>query len=234
MCPSCGQSAPLVYRGVSAFCSACGKPRFPLTAGAVNLRGKPAKIGGKVATVAGWLLLFGVLATALIVGALLQAIFPVGAVLGWIVGGVIAVVGVVASLVLLFGGRALSRSGTSAAREAQLDALGTLAAYQRGIVTAHMASESLGLSVAQADALLTSLAKQPESGVTLEVDDDGKITYRFAAHAPPAAWPAGAKLRVDVPPAIAGDPLIGTATPSDVEVAPPDEVAASDPRRDRS
>ena len=76
MCPHCGQNAPLVYKGVSAFCSACGEPRIPFTANAVNLKGKPAKIGGALAAVAGWVILFGTLVAALIVGAIFQAIFP--------------------------------------------------------------------------------------------------------------------------------------------------------------
>jgi hypothetical protein len=238
MCPSCGQDAPLVYKGVSAFCFACGKPRTPLTASAVNFRGKPAKIGGTLASFAGWLLLFGALVAALIVGAIFQAIFP-AAILGWVLGGVIAVVGVVVSLLLLFGGRALKRSGMSAARAAQLDALGSLASYQHGVITVQMASESLGLPLGQADAFLTSLAKQPDSGVTLEVDDDGKITYRFARYAPPSAWPAGAKLRVDdVKPAIAGDTMVVRAPaarepPRETEIMQVDDVAI-DPRRGRS
>jgi hypothetical protein len=227
MCPTCGQDAPLVYKSVLAFCSACGKPRIPLSASAVNFRGKPATIGGTVAAVAGWLLLFGTLAVALTVGAVLQAIFPVGAVVGWIVGGVIAVAGVVTSLLLLFGGRALRRSGTNASRAARLDALNTLAAYQRGVVTAQMASESLGLSLDQADAFLTSLAKQPDSGVTLEVDEDGKITYCFANHARPLAWGAGTKMRVDARPDAGGDARVVGAASVEPEVARVDEVAAN-------
>jgi len=233
MCPHCGQDAPLVYKGVSAFCFACGKPRLPLTASAVNFRGKPAKIGGTVAAVAGWVLLFGAVAAALIVGAILQAIFPAG-VVGWIVGGVIALVGVVVSLLLLFGGHLLRRSGANAAHAARLDALGTLAAHQGGIVTAQMASASLGLPLDQADAFLTTLAKQPDGGVTLEVDDDGRITYRFSRYAPPLAWPSGAQLRVDAKPAVGGDTLLAGAAPRETELAEPDDVAAVEPRRGQS
>jgi hypothetical protein len=200
MCPHCGQNAPLVYRGVSAFCSACGKPRAPFTANAVNLKGKPAKIGGTVAAVAGWIVLFGSLAIALVLGAILQAIFPVGAVVGWVIGGLIATVGVGAALLLLFGGRALRRSGTNAAEAARLDALGTLAKYHQGFITSQQAAEALGVSAEQADAFLTTLAKQPDSGITLEFDDEGKITYRFARYAPQPAWP-----RLDAQaPAVAG------------------------------
>src|SRR5580700_7801883 len=195
MCPHCGQNAPLVYRGVSAFCSACSKPRLPFTANAVNLRGKPAKIGGTVASVAGWVALFGSLAVALVLGAILQAIFP-AAVVGWVIGGLIATVGVAAALLLLFGGHALRRSGTHAAEAARLEALDSLAAHHRGVITSPLAAQALGLSVEEADRFLTLLVNQPESGITLEVDDDGKLTYRFARYAPQPAWPGDAKVRV--------------------------------------
>jgi hypothetical protein len=224
MCPHCGQNAPLVYRGVSAFCSACGKPRTPFTANAVNLRGKPAKIGGTVASVIGWVILFGSVAVALILGAILQAIFPMGAVVGWVVGGVIATVGIGIAMLLLFGGHALRRSGTQSAEAARRDALGTLASYHQGIVTAQNAAEALGIAVDQADAFLTSLAKQPDSGITLEVDDEGRITYRFARYAPQAAWPPPARvgqgtqlapenMRVEAEPEPVQAPVPATARP---------------------
>lgn len=196
VCPHCGQNAPLVYRGVSAFCSACGKPRMPFTANAVNLRGKPAKFGGTVASIAGWVVLAGALAVALVLGSILQAIFPVGAVVGWVIGGLIATLGVAAALLLLFGGRALRRSGTHAAEAARLEALGSLAAHHSGVITSQSAAEALGVPVEEADRLLTSLAKQPESGITLEVDDDGKLTYRFARYAPQEPWPGLARVRL--------------------------------------
>ena len=55
MCPHCGQAAPLVYRGVLAYCSACGQLRGPLTGGSVNHAGSLSKAGGTVAKVFGWL-----------------------------------------------------------------------------------------------------------------------------------------------------------------------------------
>jgi len=197
MCPHCGQNAPLLYRGVSAFCSACGTPRIAFTANAVNLRGKPSKIGGTVASVLGWVVLAGALAVALVLGAILQAIFPAGAVVGWVVGGLIATLGIGTSMLLLFGGRALRKSGDRAAEAARFEALGSLAAHRQGVVTSQSAAEALGVRVDEADKLLTSLANQPDSGITLEVDDDGVLTYRFARYAPPVRWPAAPKVRVD-------------------------------------
>jgi hypothetical protein len=97
-----------------------------------------------------------------------------------------------------------------------------------------MASESLALPLDQADAFLTSLAKQPDSGVTLEVDDDGRITYRFSQYAPQSAWPAGVQVRVDAKPAVGGDTLVAGAAPRETEIAALDDVAALEPRRGRS
>jgi len=191
----------------------------PFTANAVNLKGKPAKIGGALASVFGWVLLFGTMAASLIVWGVLQALFP-DAAAGWLLGGVIATIGGAASAVLLFGGRALRRSGTSAAEAARLDALGTLAAHHKGNITAQNASEALGCTYEDADAFLTAMAKRPESGVSLEIDDEGKIYYRFARHAPQLAWPAEGKVRVEAVPAAA--PPAPPAPPAQAE--PPARV----------
>jgi hypothetical protein len=226
MCPHCGQNAPLVYRGVSAYCSACGTPRIPFTANAVNLRGKPAKIGGTVASVMGWVVLAGSLGVALVLGAILQAIFPAGAVVGWIVGGLIAIVGVAVAMLLLFGGHALRRSGKQSAEAARMEALGSLAAHHRGVITSQSAAEALGVPVQEADGFLTGLAKQPESGVTLEVDDDGKLTYRFARYAPPPGWSADAKVRVGATEIMPLAEPIGPGGTKVVPVRPPETEQA--------
>ena len=51
MCPRCRQNAPIVYRGVNAFCTACGAPRSVLANTSVNLAGQPSKVGGQVTRV---------------------------------------------------------------------------------------------------------------------------------------------------------------------------------------
>jgi len=190
---------------------------MPLAAAGVNVTGKPAKIGGVIASVLGWVVLAVVLAVALILGALLQAIFPPGAIVGWVVGGVIAAIGVAAALVLLLGGRFLQRSGDRAVLAARKEAAVALARNQKGIVRADAVAISLGISVADADAFLTELSRQPDSGVVLEVDSDGKIFYRFPAFAPELPWPGPdtaqspkgpEKVRVDAPRTIPGEPLI--------------------------
>jgi hypothetical protein len=194
MCPHCGQNSPIEYRGALAFCAGCGKPRPPPSGTSINLKGKPAKIGGAVAFVLGWVLLVLGGATAVIVGALLQALLPPA---GWFVGGAIGFVVLAASLVLLLGGRTLRRSGVNAARLAQRDALNSLAEHNRGLVTIETASRSLGVTLNEAEAQLVALAKEPGDDVTLEVDDNGKLYYRFARFASPPRWPADVPVRVD-------------------------------------
>jgi hypothetical protein len=189
MCPHCGRDAPIVYRGPLAYCSACNRARVPLSAAGVNLTGKPAKIGGTLAKVLGWVVLALMLGIALIVGAVLQAIFPAGAVVGWAVGAVIAALGVAAALVLLMGGRFLHRTGDRASTQARKSAVTALAEHQGGIVRADGVAKALGIPSAEADAFLTELSRQPDADVVLEVDADGKLYYRFPAFAPQAPWP---------------------------------------------
>jgi hypothetical protein len=189
MCPHCGRDAPLVYRGPLAYCSACNKPRVPLSAAGVNITGKPAKIGGTLASVLGWVVLAVMLGLALIIGAVLQAIFPPGAIVGWAVGGVVAALGVAVALVLLMGGRFLQRTGDRASTQARRAAVMALAEHQQGILRSDQVASALGIPVAEADAFLTEQSRQPESGVVLEVDNDGKLYYRVPAFAPEMPWP---------------------------------------------
>lgn len=187
MCPHCGKEAPIVYRGQLAYCFACNHPRAPLVAAGVNVTGKPSKLGGKVAAVLGWVVLAVMSALALLLGGLFHALL--GAAAAWIVGGVVAVIGIAAALFLILGGRFLQRSGERAQFAARRDAVFALARSQEGIVRAGVAGAALGISSVEADALLTNLSREPESGVTLEVDGDGKLYYRFTAIAPEAPWP---------------------------------------------
>jgi hypothetical protein len=189
MCPHCGREAPIVYRGPLAYCTACSRARPPLSAAGVNVTGTPAKVGGVLASVVGWVVLAIMLAVALIFGAILQAIVGPGAILGWVVGGVIAALGIAASLALLAGGRFLRKTGQRAALSARRDALFALAQHHKGIVRANLVSRSLGMSSVEAEAVLTELSRNPESGITLEVDVDGQLYYRFVEIAPEAPWP---------------------------------------------
>jgi hypothetical protein len=207
MCPHCRREAPIVYRGPLTYCSACNQPRVPLSAAGVNLTGKPTKLGGKVASVLGWGVMAVTIGVALVLGAILQAIFA-GAMIGWAVGAVVAAFGIGVGVLLLQGGRFLQKTGDQASSQAKRDALIALAENQRGIVRTELAAQSLGVSLAEADAFLTALSREPDSGTTLEVDNDGKLYYRFARFAPMAPWPADdARVRVGPGVRVDGVPL---------------------------
>jgi len=186
MCPHCGVEAPIVYRGPLAYCTSCNKPRAPLSGTGVNIAGKPAKLGGTVASVLGWVVLAVMLGLAIILGAVFHALSPP---VGWAIGGVTAALGIAAALVLLLGGRFLHRSGNKAEFNARREAVFALAQNQAGILRAEIAARSLGISPAEASAYLTDLSREPEAGVILEVDADGKFFYRFPALTPELPWP---------------------------------------------
>ena len=192
-CPQCGRTAPVVLRQMGARCSACGVPRNPLTTRAVNVAGRPTQVGGQVARVLGWVFLAGGLAAALLVGAIFQAIFPAG-VAGYILGGTIAAVTLLVSLLLLIGGGRLRKRGEDVERDALTKAVYALAEHRGGVLTAGDVARTLDLQENAADALLTALAKDPDRGVSLDVDDDGRITYAFRSMA--ALRPGAPRVRV--------------------------------------
>ncbi|MEO8877625.1 MAG: hypothetical protein ABI461_18675 [Polyangiaceae bacterium] len=181
MCPYCRKNAPIVYRGMVAYCTACGKPRAPLTDRSVNMAGQPSKVGGTVANVFGWLVIGGGLVTALLIGALFQAILPAG-IFGWVLGLVIGIgsLGVGGSLV--YGGKSLKKSGASVEKDTRERAIFALAQNRGGILTATDVAAALGISPIAADDLLTKYAKEDSDRVRLEVDDAGAITFVFPQH----------------------------------------------------
>ncbi|HXX68338.1 MAG TPA: hypothetical protein VEK07_14200 [Polyangiaceae bacterium] len=183
MCPHCGRDAPLVYRGLVPTCAACGGLRAPLSTRSVNLAGKPSRLGGAVATAAGTLVLAVGLPLAVLVGALswlLAALLAPGAshaAAALVVGGSIAAAVVVAGTLLVARGRALQRAGGAERRATVNDALIQLA-RERGRVSAIEAAEAIGISAAEADALLTDLAKTQSDRIALDLQDDGRLSYR--------------------------------------------------------
>lgn len=195
MCPHCRQNAPVIYRGVLSYCTACGRPRVPLTGTALHMAGQPSKVGGSVARAFGWLVLFGGLAFALLIGALFQAIFP-AAVVGFVLGGILGVASIALGLLLLRGGSSLRESGVEKERWTRQQALFALAANRGGMLTALDVSQALGLPHGEADAFMTRLAKEDPEHVRLEVDENGTLFYLFPRHAPAGARVAGPGVRV--------------------------------------
>lgn len=217
-CPRCGQKAPTVQRGLDATCSACGGRRVPFSGPAVNLAGQPAQFGGKIARFAGWMVLGGGLLSALLLGWLLDGM----ALLAWVVGSTVGLFSLTVGLLLILGGKHLGKAGVKRERDVRLQAVQAIAARQRGVVTPEDVAPALGMSVAEADALLTELVKQG-GDVRLEVDDDGRLLYLFgAAPLPP-------RVRVAGPAPDAPQRVAPPAAPSEEE----EEVAPAARRRAR-
>jgi hypothetical protein len=175
-CPRCGRDAPIVYRGIVPYCTACGALRVPLSGPSVNMAGKPSQVGGTVASVIGWLVLVVGASFALGVG-LLFAAFHLYAV-------ALALALPVAFMSLAFGGflvrrgGKLNRAGTALERATRDHALLSLAAH-KGSIHAVDAARALGLSVEEADAMLTDLAKRAPEAMAVDIEESGEIAYRF-------------------------------------------------------
>jgi hypothetical protein len=199
ICPNCHQDAPPVLRNFRAYCTACGAPMALASAPeAVNVAGQPSRVGAGVANVLGWMVLVLGLAAALVIGAIFQAIWP-AAIVGWVLGALIGVPTLLVGLSLLFGSRRLQRAGDERSRDAHEHAVFALAARRQGVVTVRDVASGLALREAEADALLTDLARRPDGRVTLEVDDNGGLSYVFHDLRPSAGKRvevAGPRMRV--------------------------------------
>jgi hypothetical protein len=219
MCPHCGRDAPLVYRGVVPYCTACGRLRAPLSGPSVNLAGKPSKVGGTLVNAAGILVLVCGLGLAAMIGGLLYWLFAATVALA--VGGPIAAVALVLGALLLGGGRRLRRSGDQTERATFERALAALA-EQRGAVTAADAARVLGVSPGDADAWLTAMAKREHEPLAVDVDENGVVWYLAPGTLP--------RLRVEVP-GVRVDPGAPAAAPlaEEEEARPVDESAYAAP-----
>ncbi|HEY1959220.1 MAG TPA: hypothetical protein VGH28_26580 [Polyangiaceae bacterium] len=180
LCPQCKSRAPIVYRGVMAYCTACGAPRIPLAAKSTNLAGKASIIGGGLTRVFGWIVLSGGVALGLALLGILQAIFPAGFA-GWAVGLPIVFFSAIFGTLLLRSGRTLEGAGVAAQRETHASAIFSLAERNGNTLTAAQVAAAIGVSQPRADELLTELAKQQPDYVMLEVDDAGAVYYRVSA-----------------------------------------------------
>ena len=205
-CPHCHQDAPSIVRGGRVCCSACGASRST-AAEAANLSGQPfvpvqpLRIGGGIASVLGWVVLSIGLMISLGLGGLAYLLWAMTGAL-WI-GGTIGVLTLLVALPLLLGGRRLTQAGEDRARAAQEHAVFGLAARRRGVLTVREVAGALSVREDEADSLLTTLAKRPDGRVTLELDDNGGISYLFhdlrpATRAVDGGSP-GAPVRVRVP-----------------------------------
>ncbi|HEY3821093.1 MAG TPA: hypothetical protein VGL81_28205 [Polyangiaceae bacterium] len=178
ICPQCGREAPIVYRGVVPYCTACGALRAPLSGPSINHAGKPSRVGGTFASVLGWVVLVCGGSLTLFIALLFLAFHALA--VGLAVALPVAIVVLVAGISLLRSGRSLSTSGEERARSTREQALLAVAAH-RGAVTAADAARALGVGTAEADAMLTALAKREPERVAVDVDDEGVVWYRVSA-----------------------------------------------------
>jgi hypothetical protein len=169
-----------VLRGLEARCTACGalRPPFALASRSVTLAGQPSRIGGTVAFVSGWVVLAVGLSIAAFLGLLLFSIWP-HSLVALAFSGPIAVLTLLLGLSMVLSGRRLRRSGNLAQKKARIEAIRALAAHRNGALTASQVALALNLSEPESDAALTELAKDPDEGISLEVDDDGRIQFLF-------------------------------------------------------
>ncbi len=177
-CPRCGQRAPIVLRGLEATCTACGGRRLPFTAKSLNLAGKGSRIGGAAARFFGWASILGGVSLAAFIGLLVQSLWPAG-LLGYAFAIPILLISLAIGITLLVGGSRLGRHGAQREKSTQLEAIRSMAAHNRGVLTARQVARTLSLPEEQADAMLTELAKRPDERVSLDVDDDGNLFYLF-------------------------------------------------------
>lgn len=179
-CPKCGQRAPVVLHGLESRCAACGAPRFLLAAPNVSLAGQPSRVGGIAATIAGTSVLVLGLSLALGLWFLLHGLSPM---VSWGVAIPVAMASLLFGLLLLLGGNRLRKHGSERQEQVQLAAVKALVQHRRGPISALEAASALQLPEAQADALLTRLAREKATAVTVDVDTQGHVVYDFDGEA---------------------------------------------------
>jgi len=168
-----------VLTGLESRCAACGAPRSLLAAApTVSLAGQPSRLGGAAASIAGTAVLVLGLSLSGGVWLLLQSIWPAHAV-GWAFALPMAVASLFFGLLLLLGGSRLRKHGSARQQAVQLDAVKSMVAHRRAPISAYEIAGSLKLPEAQVDALLTQLAREQATAVTLDVDAEGRIVYDF-------------------------------------------------------
>jgi len=147
----------------------------------VNLAGQPSKVGGQITRVFGWIVL--VLGTLLAFGALAAcgAVVGMSAAAPWVLSVPIALVTWVVSYFLLKGGKQLEQSGVDTQKATRTQAVFALANTRGGVVTPNDLAQAINVMPKEADDILTAMAKEDSDHVSIEVDDNGNIYYRFAA-----------------------------------------------------
>lgn len=187
-CPHCHAVAAVIRRRGTTVCAACGKPR----AGTVLLGGGasdsivPSSPRGRQASTSAMLTRsrgraqrgFGIVALG---GGVLTAILAAMVVPGAVGLGLALAFGLVGvglgALSIRAGARSMEKA-RGETQQAQATAVLELAAEEGGRLTATDVARRFGVSVDEADALLTSMVGDG-SKVGVDVDDDGVVRYVF-------------------------------------------------------
>lgn len=174
---------------------------MPLANTSVTLAGQPSKVGGTVARVFGWIVLGGGWALAAALAGLILLLGGTWAAAA--VAGPIALVASVIAYAFLRGGRELKKSGDDAETATRNQAIFALANTRGGVLKAWDVAQMLHVTPKEADDVLTRLAKEHPDYVTVDLDDEGNVLYRFLA----AHWGGltraaahAAQVRVTAPP----------------------------------
>jgi hypothetical protein len=159
---------------------------MPLAGTSVNLAGQPSKVGGTITRGFGWAVL--VIGTLLATGTFAACSSLVGAATAapFVLAVPIAIISWVLSYFLLKGGKQLAEAGADTQKATRNQAVFALANTRAGMVTPADLAQAINVSPKEADDVLTAMAKESPDHVSIEVDDNGTIYYRFAA----AHWSA--------------------------------------------
>jgi hypothetical protein len=183
-CPRCGESAPTRVHDFKVFCTACGYERGPLSGGGITVPlemvGKPSKYGGIASRVLGWIVLA---ITTLLVGVTTLGALALSSNLLGVLAVLFALFGGVPGTLLVLGGKKLQQHGTQAERDAREQALAAAAKARGGALTASEAAAVLNIHPAEADALLTAIAKEG-TRAHIEIHASGTVRYVFHDAAP--------------------------------------------------
>lgn len=187
---------------------------MPLANVSVNMAGQTSKVGGTVARVFGWVVLVVGLLFALSLAGIMAIVDAPGA---WIAGvnGTIAAITALTAWAILRGGKALHKSGETEELAMKNQAIFALANTRNGILRAWDVAQALQVTPKEADDILTKLAKEHPDHVTIDVDDEGNILYRFKA----VDW-AVRQARAVAP------TMAPNAVPPNTRLAPPPPIQA--------
>jgi hypothetical protein len=82
-------------------------------------------------------------------------------------------------ILLLLGGNKLKKSGNAHEQLVKLDAVRSLVQHRKGPISAATVASQLQLPEPEVDALLTQLAREKATAVTVDVDARGHVVYDF-------------------------------------------------------